>query len=70
MNRSIMSPELMSGALRSHKQPKFSRGAYGAPQTPSSSYGSLRSPIGTHQKITPPPPQRDQPTALTLYLNI
>ena len=52
MNKSIMPPEFMSDALRGHKQTKFSRGAYSAPQTPRCSYGSLRSPIGPHQKIT------------------
>ena len=56
MNKSIMSPEFMSGALRSHKLTKFSRGAYSAPQIPSCSYGSLCSPIGPHQKNTHPPP--------------
>ena len=53
-----MSPEFKSGALRSHKQTTFSRGAYNAPhsQTPSCSYGSLRSPIGPHPKLKHPPP--------------
>ena len=57
MNKSIMSPESMSGALRNHKQTKFSGGggAYSAPRTASCSYGSLRSPTGPHQKITHPP---------------
>ena len=66
MNKSIVSPEFMSGALRSHKLTTFSRGAYSAPpQTPSCSYGSLRSSMGPQQKIThPPPPQRDKPTVL------
>ena len=48
-----MSPEFMSGALRNHKQTTFSRGA---PQTPSWS---------TSERMYPPPPQRDQPTALS-----
>ena len=38
MNKSMMSPEFMSGALRNHKQ------TYSAPQTPSCGYRSLRSP--------------------------
>ena len=40
MNKSIMSPEFMSGALRNHKQTQF----------------LLHSPTGPHQKITHPPP--------------
>ena len=34
MNKPIMSPEFMSGALRNHKQTKFSKGAYTAPPPP------------------------------------
>ena len=34
MNKSIMSPEFMSGALKKKKKKQFSSGAYRAAQTP------------------------------------
>ena len=45
VNKSIMSPEFMSGALRSHKQTKFSRGAYKETQVTKNKFCKLYSDI-------------------------
>ena len=60
MNKFIMSPEFMPGALRNHKQTKFSRGA-----KPPAAVTARCARQQVHiRKFRTPPPQRDQPTAL------
>ena len=60
-----MSPEFMSGALRSHKLTTFSRGAYSAPKPPAALMARCARQLVHSRKLrTPPPAQRDQPTVL------
>ena len=60
-----MCPEFMSGALRSHKQTKFSRGAYiTAPPKPPAAIMARCARQKVRIRKLRTPPQRDQPTAL------
>ena len=59
MNKFIMSPEFMPGALRNHKQTKFSRGA-----KPPAAVTARCARQQVHIRKFRTPPQRDQPTAL------
>ena len=69
MNKSIMYPEFMSGALRSHKLTKFSRGAYSDPPPPPPPAALMArcARQWVHSRKSRTPPQRDQPTALCVH---
>ena len=65
MNKSIMSPEFMSGAHRNHKLTKFS-----APPKPPAAVTARCAHQQVHIRKLRTPPQRDQPAALILVCTL